>query len=135
MSLMADLWPGAGLSIPLHLSWGAAAVCGIVSLAISYLSTRSFRRANTTVDPRHPERTSTLVTHGIYRFSRNPMYLALLLLLLGWALILANVMALLGLPLCFFYLDLCQIRREEQHLLQRFAAEYRTYQSRVRRWL
>jgi protein-S-isoprenylcysteine O-methyltransferase Ste14 len=135
MSLIADLWPGASLPLPLHLSWGAAAICGILSLTISYLSTRSFRRAKTTVDPRHPEHTSTLVTHGVYRFSRNPMYLALLLLLLGWALILANAMALLGLPLCFFYLDFCQIRREEQHLQQRFAAEYRAYQSRVRRWL
>jgi protein-S-isoprenylcysteine O-methyltransferase Ste14 len=63
------------------------------------------------------------------------MYLALLLLLLGWSLILANGLALLGLPLCFWYLDRFQVRTEEQQLQQRFTVDYHAYQRRVRRWL
>lgn len=135
MSLVTDLWPGAALPLPLHASWGLAASCGLISLMLSFSATLSFHRAKTTVDPRHPEQTRTLITHGVYRLSRNPMYLALLLLLLGWALILANGIALLGLPLCFWYLDRFQVRTEEQLLQQRFTKEFHAYQRRVRRWL
>lgn len=135
MSLVADLWPGAALPLPLHAAWGMAAGCGIISLVLSCWASWSFHRAGTTVDPRHPERTHALITHGVYRLSRNPMYLALLLLLLGWSLILANGLALLGVPLCFWYLDRFQVRTEEQQLQQRFTSDYHAYQRRTRRWL
>ena len=135
MSLVSDLWPELALPLPLHASWGAAAFCGLLSLMISVWALWSFRRAKTTIDPRHPEQTRQLVTHGIYRFSRNPMYLSLLLFVLAWSLLLANVAALLGVPLCFFYLDRLPIRHEEQHLQRKFGSTYRNYQLRVRRWI
>lgn len=135
MSLATDLSPELALPLPLHASWGVAGLCALLSLLLGGWALWSFRRAGTTVDPRHPEKTRQLVTAGIYRLSRNPMYLALLLLLLAWALLLANALALLGVPLCFFYLDRLTIRYEEQHLQRKFGATYRDYQQRTRRWL
>ena len=135
MSLATDLSPQLALPLPLHASWGAASLCGLLSLLLGGWALFSFRRAGTTVDPRHPEKTRQLVTAGIYRLSRNPMYLALLLLLLAWGLLLANALALLGIPLCFFYLDRLPIRHEEQHLQRKFGSTYRNYQLRVRRWI
>ncbi len=135
MSLVTDLWPELALPIPLHIGWGAAALCGLLSLVLSVWALWIFRRAKTTVDPRRPEQTRQLVTHGIYRVSRNPMYLALLLLVLAWSLLLAHALAFLGVPLCFFYLDRMPIRHEEQHLQRKFGPAYRNYQLRVRRWI
>ena len=135
MSLATDLSPQLALPLPLHASWGAASLCGLLSLLLGGWALFSFRRAGTTVDPRHPEKTRQLVTAGIYRLSRNPMYLALLLLLLAWGLLLANALALLGVPLCFFYLDRLTIRYEEHHLQRKFGASYRAYQQRTRRWI
>ena len=135
MSLATDLSPQLALPLPLHASWAVAGLCALVSLLLGLWALWSFRRAGTTVDPRHPERTRQLVTGGIYRWSRNPMYLALLLLLLAWSLLLANALALLGIPLCFCYLDRLPIRHEEHHLQRKFGAVYRDYQQRVRRWL
>ncbi len=135
MSLVSDLWPELALPLPLHAGWGAAVLFSLLSLLLGTWALWSFRRAKTTVDPRHPEQTRHLVTDGIYRFSRNPMYLALLLLVLAWSLLLANALALLGVPLCYFYLDRLPIRHEERHLQRKFGSTYRNYQLRVRRWI
>lgn len=94
-----------------------------------------FRRARTTINPLRPGNASALVRGGVYRFTRNPMYVGLLLLLLGWAVWLAAPWALLG-PLAFvLYITRFQIVPEERVLARLFGAEFAEYQARVRRWL
>jgi protein-S-isoprenylcysteine O-methyltransferase Ste14 len=76
-----------------------------------------------------------LVTTGVYRFTRNPMYLGLLLTLLAWAAFLFNPVALLFVPIFVLYINRFQIKPEEQVLSSLFGAEYMAYKGRVRRWL
>ena len=78
---------------------------------------------------------SALVTGGIYRVTRNPMYLGMLGVLAGWAVWLGNIAAWLGLPLSMALLTALQIRPEERILAERFGAEFERYAARVRRWL
>ncbi len=94
-----------------------------------------FRRAHTTVDPLHPDKASRLVTGGIYRVSRNPMYLGFAILLLAWAVFLASPWRLLGVPAFMAFITRFQIRPEERALETLFGEEYRDYQAQVRRWL
>jgi protein-S-isoprenylcysteine O-methyltransferase Ste14 len=108
-----------------------AAVGGIVSTA----GTWSFRRAKTTVNPLHPERASSIVTTGIYRYTRNPMYLGLLLVLAGLFLALGDLSAALGPAAFVWYISRFQVAPEERALQAKFGAEYVAYQARVRRWL
>jgi protein-S-isoprenylcysteine O-methyltransferase Ste14 len=94
-----------------------------------------FRRARTTVDPFHPETASAIVTTGIYRFTRNPMYLGFLFALAGWAVFLGNAASAL-MPLLFIaYMNRFQIAPEERALRTRFGTAYETYKRSVRRWI
>jgi protein-S-isoprenylcysteine O-methyltransferase Ste14 len=95
----------------------------------------SFRQAKTTINPTKPELTSSLVSAGIYKVTRNPMYLGLLFLLTAWAVFLASPGALIGSLAFFFYIDRFQIAPEEIVLLGIFGNEYSDYQTRVHRWL
>ena len=106
-------------------------LCGVL-LALPALAL--FVRARTTMHPRAPERSSRLVTGGVYRFSRNPMYLALALFLLAWALWLGNGAALVWPALFAAYLTRFQIVPEERALAAKFGQEYAQYCRRVRRW-
>ncbi|MFL6647317.1 MAG: methyltransferase family protein, partial [Sulfurifustaceae bacterium] len=92
-------------------------------------------RVDTTKDPRHPERATALVTGGIYRITRNPMYLGLALVLVGWGIFLSNVLSLLGVVVFLGYLNRFQIVPEERALEARFGEAYRQYKQTVRRWL
>ena len=94
-----------------------------------------FFRAKTTPNPMKLGNTSHLVTIGLYRFSRNPMYLGLLVMLVGWALYLGSLSPLAMLPLFVWLLTKQQIEPEETMLLDKFKQEYRDYQQRVRRWI
>ncbi|MCC5853571.1 MAG: isoprenylcysteine carboxylmethyltransferase family protein [Alkalimonas sp.] len=94
-----------------------------------------FRRANTTVDPRYPERSSQLVTHGLYQFSRNPMYLGFLLLLLALSFWSHSLSSFLWLPLFVFWLQYWQIMPEERALAERFGDNWQHYCQQTRRWL
>jgi AraC family transcriptional regulator, transcriptional activator FtrA len=95
----------------------------------------AFRRAKTTVNPMKPGATSSLVVSGIYRYTRNPMYLGFLLLLMAWAAALSNVPALVSLLGFVLYMNRFQIVPEERMLASRFARDYAEYRARVRRWL
>lgn len=95
----------------------------------------SFRCARTTVNPMKPDSTSSLVVSGIYKHTRNPMYLGFLLVLLGWATFLSNIAALALLPAFVVYMNHFQIRPEERALGSLFAQEYQAYLARVRRWI
>lgn len=95
----------------------------------------SFRRSKTTVDPRKPEASSTLVSSGIYRYSRNPMYVGFGLWLLAWGLFLASTWALIGVLFFVVYMNRFQIEPEERALRATFGEAFRDYERRVRRWL
>jgi protein-S-isoprenylcysteine O-methyltransferase Ste14 len=110
------------------LSFAGAAVFGVPALA-------GFTRAGTTIDPVHVERASVLVTSGIYGVSRNPMYVALTLLLCTQAAWLASPWAWAG-PLFFVaFTTRFQIVPEERMLTERFGEAYLDWCRRVRRWL
>ena len=112
-----------------------AAGFGLAGLVITGLAVLSFRKAHTTLNPMKPSSSSSLVTSGIYRFTRNPMYLGFFLALIGWALYQSNVLAFLFLPAFIFYMNRFQIEPEERALTALFGQEFVEYASRVRRWL
>ena len=111
---------------------GLFAVCGVVILVIAIFS---FREAQTTVNPLDPSETTKLVVAGLYKFTRNPMYLGQLLLLTGIAIWLGNIFNVLLLLLFVWYITLFQIKPEEEALEKIFNDDYRAYKNRVRRWL
>lgn len=134
----AAMWAlPAGFRLPQAGPWRllCAAVVALAGVAVCVAGVLAFRRARTTVDPMHPGAASTLVVRGIYHRTRNPMYLGFALVLLGWALVLGTLSALLVLPLFVLYLNRLQIGPEEAALRARFGADFDAYAARVRRWL
>jgi len=112
-----------------------AGVLAVVGILLARAGFRAFGRANTTVNPVNIEAASALVTSGIFSYTRNPMYLGLVALLLAWAIYLAVPWTLLG-PLAFvLYITRFQIIPEERVLLKKFGDTYAAYQRQVRRWL
>jgi len=110
----------------------ALALAGVTTAILGVIA---FRRARTTVNPLKPETTSTIVTSGIYRYTRNPMYVGLTLVLFAWAVFLSSAWALLG-PVGFtLYINRFQIIPEERVLSGMFGTSYSAYQAKVRRWL
>ena len=107
----------------------------VLGVAVSAAGVLSFRRARTTLNPTKPEEASSLVRTGIYRITRNPMYLGLVLVLVGWATFLSSAWALLGVASFVLYMSRFQIAPEERALSALFAGEYASYKASVRRWL
>jgi protein-S-isoprenylcysteine O-methyltransferase Ste14 len=123
------------LQLPSALRLGAAAAIMLVGIGFSAAGVLAFRRAQTTLNPTKPEQTSSLVSSGVYRVTRNPMYVGLLCVLVAWAVFLSSAWALLG-PVAFvLYITRFQIEPEERALAKLFASEYTDYQAKVRRWL
>ncbi|MFK7812332.1 MAG: isoprenylcysteine carboxylmethyltransferase family protein [Maribacter sp.] len=106
----------------------------VIAGSIGFISLVQFFRSKTTVDPTAPSKASKLVTSGIYQFSRNPMYLGLLLILLAWGLWLGNAFNVLLAAGFVGYMNAFQITPEEETLLQLFGKEYKQYCTLVRRW-
>ena len=133
MWLASWAMPAFGLMFPAHRFFSVTvAVAGVVIIG---LGIASFRRAETTVNPMKPDSTSSLVVSGVYRMTRNPMYLGILLVLLGWAIFLSNALAFLFLPAFIIYMNRFQIEPEEKVLTSLFGQQFVAYTSRVRRWL
>ncbi|MEZ5645103.1 MAG: isoprenylcysteine carboxylmethyltransferase family protein [Burkholderiaceae bacterium] len=123
-------WPWmAGLQLAL--------VGGMVGLGLLFdmSGLLAFVRRRTTVNPLRPERATALVTDGIYRFTRNPMYVGMCCVLLAWALYLWSPQALLGPAVFVAWITRFQIVPEERVLEQVFGDEFRAYRARVRRWI
>ena len=118
-----------------HISKLAAYICFAAGGALLAHAVSSFIRAKTTVNPVTPEAAERLVTDGLYRYTRNPMYLGMLILLIGWTLWLGNPASLLLLPVFVIYLTVFQIKPEEAALSEKFGSDYDAYRRRVRRWL
>jgi protein-S-isoprenylcysteine O-methyltransferase Ste14 len=107
----------------------------VVGIVFSVSGAVAFRKAKTTKNPMKPQAASSLVTAGVYKLTRNPMYLGLSLVLLGWAGYLWSAWSLLG-PIAFvMYISRFQIEPEERVLATLFGSEYSAYKAKVRRWL
>lgn len=106
-----------------------------LSALVAFAAFLTFWRARTTINPLQPERASVLVTHGIYRFTRNPMYLSLLLLLVAYASYLGSWMAFAGPAGYVAYITRFQILPEERVLASKFGEEFAAYRRKVRRWI
>ena len=124
-------WPIAD-GTPLLVTLGAFIIA--IGAAIGLLSVYSFRKAKTTVLPAGRP-TTAIVESGPYRFTRNPMYVAMACAYIGLSLLLNPVWALLLLPFVVLVVDRSVIRREERYLTAKFGEPYREYCARVRRWL
>jgi protein-S-isoprenylcysteine O-methyltransferase Ste14 len=112
-----------------------AIVFVIVAITLGLSAVLRFKRVGTTVEPHQPEKTSVLVTNGIYRYSRNPMYLSLVLLLCAFLCYLGSILLSVYIVFFIWYITTFQIKPEEQILTQRFGQAYIEYCQRVGRWL
>lgn len=112
-----------------------AIVLALAGVASGLAGVFAFRQARTTIDPHRPGEARAIVRTGIYRFTRNPMYLGLLLTLLGVAAWLAHPLALVCAAAFVATLTRLQIKPEERILKELFGAPYQDYLRRVRRWL
>jgi len=130
---VVSLWPGSQLAVPNLSAVGYVLIAG--GLAIDLVSIVAFRKARTTVTPLAPEKASSLVTGGLYRFTRNPMYLGMLLILMGIAVLLGSPINVAILGVFIAYITAFQIKPEETLLEQNFGEVYRQYKQSVRRWL
>lgn len=113
------------------LSW----IIFFSGMAIGIWAVLSFKKARTTVDPTQPEKASSLVIKGVYQYSRNPMYLAMLMALLAYAFRTGNLYTFPMLAAYVFYITEFQIKPEEKVLAQLFGPAYELYKTKVRRWI
>ena len=131
--LGSRLWPEAVLPLPMRALMSGG-VIGI-GVALNLLPKLAFQRARTTVNPLRPSASSALVTRGMYRYTRNPMYLGQLLQLLAWAFWLENLATFAFLPAFVAWMTRFQIIPEERILGIKFGNDYADYLNRVRRWI
>ena len=124
-------------SLSFTLPWGHGLAVTISGVGIFFLlaGIYAFQKAKTTLNPTTPDATSSIVTSGVYRLSRNPMYVGFLLVLAGWAIFLSHPLPFLLLPVFVAYMNRFQISPEERVLSAKFGEEYDTYKQSVRRWL
>jgi len=133
MWVVASMTPIFDCPLPAQ---GLLATAGFaIGLGLVAAGVVSFRRAQTTFNPLKPETAAVLVITGIYSRTRNPMYLGVMFLLLGWFFVLANALAGLALPLLAGFLYRFQIQPEERALAAKFGEEFAAYRDRVPRWL
>ena len=111
-----------------------AAIIALEGVLIITLSIRLFKKGNTTVNPFKLDETSSLITEGVYRFTRNPMYLGLLLIVISTLMFFGAWFGLI--VVCFFiwYINTYQIQPEEEALQKLFGDQFTEYSKKVRRW-
>ena len=133
MSLAATFVPMFHYHLPFQslMTWAF----GILGVIVCTLGVLEFKRARTTVNPTKPQSSSSLVRTGIYRYTRNPMYLGFLLILAGWATSTATILSFVGLSAFVLYMNRFQIEPEERALSAIFGDEFYEYRNNVRRWV
>ena len=107
----------------------------VIGLACAIPSFRLFAKHKTTISPFTPSETTALVTVGMYRYSRNPMYLGLVLLNIAATIFFGTWLGIIIVATFIFLLNLLQIIPEEEALLDIFGEEYIEYKKKVRRWI
>lgn len=111
----------------------AGAVLAVLGIAVTITGARTFRKAGTPVVPFEPS--TVLVTHGLYRYTRNPMYLGLVSVLIGAAILFGSLGAWIPIPFFIWIIRARFILGEERFLESIFGGQYREYKRNVRRWL
>ena len=130
---LSSYLPSLSLDIDLHHIPTVTLV--FIGVMFDLLGLLAFRRLRTTIDPLNPDKASTLVTSGVYRITRNPMYVGLAILLLSWAVHLAMLCPFVGPILFVLYINRFQVIPEEQAMRRNFDQEFKVYADRVWRWL
>lgn len=125
----------APTTLPFPVRLTAAVAFVVLGFVLAGAGARAVSRAKSTLNPVKPETATALVTSGIYRYTRNPMYLGMAACLLAWSAWLGTLAGLIGAPLFVLYMNHFQIVPEERALHRLFGADFSAYQSRVRRWL
>ncbi len=137
--IAAGMWgvsfisPNLYFAIP-GVGWLSTALA-VVGVCLVILGVWAFKVAGTTLDPRIPEKSANLVVSGVYRYSRNPMYLGFFLTLCAWGLFLGSVYSLFFLPAFIIYMNRFQIVPEERFMQEKFGESYSEYNAAVRRWI
>jgi protein-S-isoprenylcysteine O-methyltransferase Ste14 len=126
-------WLAAGFNLPVEVRRSVALTLIIAGLLLDGMAAGLFRRRGTAVEPWKPS--TALITDGLYRFSRNPIYLGFAITYLGFAIAMDSWVVLLLLLPCLAMVDRFVIQREERYLAARFGADYEAYRGKVRRWL
>ena len=130
----AFITPGPAF-LPAGWNWALAAIAFAAAGVFGFPAFAAFGKAKTTINPVQVDQASALVTTGIYRITRNPMYVALALLLCAWAAWLGRLLPLIG-PVAFvLFINRFQIAPEERALTAKFGDAYADYRRSVRRWL
>ena len=121
----------------IEIGWGSVvgAVMIIVGLIIIISAIIQFKKNKTTITPLNPSGATKLIVHGIYKFSRNPMYLGLSLILSGISIIQNPIGGLLFVPSFILYITHFQIIPEESAMLALFKDDFVKYKENVRRWI
>jgi len=133
MLLISKLHPQSlGDSTPRNF---LAVICLLLAAIFMFDAVAGFIRNKTTVNPLQPEKATTLVISGAFKFTRNPMYLGMLLILLALASFLGNLWNIAVIILYVWVITRIQIVPEEQALIKLFGEQYRAYCRKVRRWL
>jgi len=122
-------------SLPVPAKEIVALVMGLLGSALIVAGAAEFRSVKTTVNPLTPELATSIVTKGIYRYSRNPMYLGFLIMLGAWGVFLENVVAIALVPIFVGHMNRFQIIPEEKALLAQFGDDYIHYLESTPRWL
>lgn len=112
-----------------------AIVIALIGIGAGIVGIWSFYKARTTINPLEPSQATHFVSEGIYKLSRNPMYVGLACCLISWAIWLSYLVPWLGVVLFIAYMTRFQIIPEERVLRQKFGDEYQNYCLKVRRWL
>ena len=138
--LAAAMFGIAGFDHPAVFGGGwrtpVAGVIGLAAVILAGIGILQFWRAGTTIDPHAPQKSSALVEGGIYRLTRNPMYVGLALILIAWGVALGDGVALVAGPVVFVVvITRLQILPEERMLRARFGADYDAFVARTRRWI
>jgi len=133
MWLLARELPALELAIPGREP--AAVLAALIGAVADVAGLVAFHRARTTINPLRPQAATALVAGGIYQLTRNPMYVGLAFMLLGWGIYLSNPACLAVLAGFIAYVDRFQVVPEERVLESRFGEAFATYRARVRRWL
>ena len=107
----------------------------VLGFIVTFSSARNFKKKDTTVNPMKPNETSKLVTDGFFKITRNPMYLGMLLFLLGLSIYNGLIVGLIFLPLFVGYITFFQIIPEESAMIEIFGEDYKAYMKKVRRWI
>lgn len=136
---VAVMWPLSRITPTLGLTkdirWLLTGLFVLIGVSFDLRGLLVFFQARTSINPMKPHQASSLVVSGVYRRTRNPMYVGLACMLVAFSIFLDAPMALIGVAAFLGYITRFQIQPEESALLQKFGNAYRDYCQQVPRWL